>query len=133
MRGGIKYGGVARSSDECTLLRRAKEARKIAKLTKAHRQGKDPNKSSHYKTEKAIIKSTKSKKKKKKAASKCSNCHCVGHNKSQCVFAPAPKKQKVKAFDWGGVVSSKKKFTPRHNKHKPIPYNWSTSVTLNKH
>jgi hypothetical protein len=110
---------------------KAKAARKFAKLTKAHRQGKDPNKSSHYKTEKAIIKSTKPKK--KKAASKCSNCHCVGHNKSQCVFAPAPKKQKVKAFDWGGVVSSKKKFTPRHNKHKPIPYNWSTSVTLNKH
>ena len=63
--------------------------------------------------------------------SKCSKCQQVGHNKSQCVFAQAPKKQKVKQFDWNGMVSSTHKFTPRYKKNQPIPYDWSKSVTLN--
>jgi len=108
---------------------KAKDARKFAKLTNAHRRGKDTNKSCNYKTEKAITKHTKSGK--KKATSKCSKCHQVGHNKSQCVFAPAPKKQKVKPFDWKGIVSSTHKFTPRFKKNQPIQYDWSNSVTLN--
>lgn len=109
---------------------KAKESRKFAKLTKAHRQGKDTDKSCDYKTEKAITKHTKSNTK-KKTQSKCGKCHQVGHSKNQCVFAPAPNKQKVKPFGWNGMVSSTQKFTPIYKKNKPISYDWSKCVTLN--
>ena len=105
---------------------KGKLARKQAKLTAAHRAGKDPNKSSHYKTEKAPIKE------KKRKQSKCSKCHLSGHTARDCVLAKAPKKRKAELFDWGSKVTSTKKFTPRYKKHKPVLFDWSKSTLLKK-
>lgn len=104
-----------------------RKRRSLAKLTMAHRQGKDPHKSRHHKSERLpLTKSTKSK------VDKCTKCGHVGHKTRDCVVVRAPKKQKKAAFKWGGQVVSTEKYQPRMNKYKPNLYDWSASTLLTK-
>lgn len=109
---------------------KGKMARRQAKITSDLRTGKQNSKSKdrEYKTEKNPLGKKKGKVRK---AGKCTKCHHVGHTKRDCVFAPAPEKQKVLIFDWDGKVLSTNKHTPRYKVNKPIEYDWSLSI-LNK-
>ena len=85
-----------------------------AKLSLAHRTGKDINKSRHRKSEKVKVT------RKPKSPSHCRNCGHIGHTNRICVVPPAVKKANVKFFQWNGTIRSEEKHAPRLKRYQPI-------------
>ena len=115
-----KKDRVRRSGDDG--IRR----RQLAKMSNDLRMGRDANKAHHHKSDKVML--TESSESKVERCSKCAQC---GHKTRDCPVLRAPKKVKH-LFDWGGQITSDKKFMPRLKRHKPIMYDWSSSTLLNK-